>query len=62
MPKATKRRPYKVDYIDITEVVVDRAPVHSRLVRVPTASEAKDMVRRMSIPQDARIIVGARRF
>jgi hypothetical protein len=62
MAKATKRRPYKVDYIDITEVVGDKAPVHSRLVRVPTAAEAKDMVRRMSIPQDARIIVGARRF
>lgn len=59
--KVRKNRPYKVDYIDITEVVARKAPVHYRLVRVPTAAEAKDFVTRMAATGN-RIIIGARRF
>jgi hypothetical protein len=62
MAKATKLRPYKVDYIEISEIVDGKAPVHFRLVRVPTASEAEDVVLQAASEGSRRVIISARRF
>lgn len=61
-PKSTKLRPYRVDYFDISEMKGERAVLRSKLVRTPTAEEAKKQVSELGWPRGNRVIVRAHRF
>lgn len=62
MAKATKIRPYRIDYFDLDQVQGDRTPVNSMLIQAPTSAEAREMALTFIYPEDHRFIVRAYRF
>jgi hypothetical protein len=60
--KTSKRRPYRVDYFDVTETQGANALVHSEIVRALSAAEARDKVKNQLFPPEQHFIIRAYRF